>query len=574
MTIFPIMEPSVDVSHHADAQSLQDAVTKALRQGTKRNPEKCGNPVVIGVAASWDGAAEDERTAEYTSAVVQHAAIDMCENAQDKVNAMVVRQVIIISEDDSDTVMLSKLSKCIIPKARADAVGVPDLDQGVQPAWLSQFDKDRIRCMPNLETKVSSEPIVVWLDTRNTSGEPVEIPLSVLTDLLHPNVGWAKKKKTTQLDKFYGHRWVYIVSTKQPDAPDALNGKPKIMLRQLTEPPAEIQLDEASGDLLRITNVPAGWLDRLAESDLAELATKAVEETALVKLGHTDDGRSSPRAWVQRVFRDSATSVVVRVNITNIVFMHVLRSCMFEPILVELIQGRLHSRWLAFQRWIHEVKGAVKLSAEGAVGGRWSVGKDRLAGVVDQVISETDRAKYRAQADQIRLDKQLFARQYMAVLQQLNKLTSHQRLKVKECLKGHATVHVKGPAGSGKTFVALHVVVKSMDAWLQASTASEQKMRLLFVAPNPAMYGWMPCVSGGRGACRLWSCSAARVHHAPFCGYPFSESGASSSVGGCSGDLRRSTMEPLSYWEPSITLTAFILARARRARTTATSFSG
>ena len=67
---------------------------------------------------------------------------------------------------------------------------------------------------------------------------------------------------------------------------------------------------------------------------------------------------------------------------------------------------------------------------------------------------------------------------------QLDKLTAHQRKKAAECLvDGNRTVHIRGPAGSGKTFVALHVALKT----LEEEPEPGKKQRVLFVAPNPAM---------------------------------------------------------------------------------------
>ena len=158
--------------------------------------------------------------------------------------------------------------------------------------------------------------------------------------------------------------------------------------------------------------------------------------------GELDSG-----AWIDRIYRDGPESITVRVKVTNIVFMHVLRSCMFELGLIDLLEAGL------------------------------SHGHDELR--VDQ--------------GSICLDKSLFARQYLSVLQQLDRLTSHQRKKVRECA-GHGAVHIKGPAGSGKTFVALHVVVavmkdheSEMRHVAQETTNLENKLRILFVAPSPAM---------------------------------------------------------------------------------------
>ena len=251
-----------------------------------------------------------------------------------------------------------------------------------------------------------------------------------------------------------------MVPIQHGDADDVAP-TPTFSAHPIRAAPTNIQLDEACGDLLRVTNVPQEWLDKFGEATLAKIVMSAVGDTAKNDLHHTRTQYTGD--WIDRVFRDTATSFVVRVKVTDIVFMHVLRSCMFRPGLIVRLRSRLIARW----RWRRQL----------------DVSKG-MSGVVQMALAAKLAAKNRDIVGKIALDKQLFSRQYMAVLQQLDKLTAHQRKKAAECFgSDHRVVHIKGPAGSGKTFVALHVALKA----LEDEPPAGQKQRVIFVAPNPAM---------------------------------------------------------------------------------------
>ena len=85
------------------------------------------------------------------------------------------------------------------------------------------------------------------------------------------------------------------------------------------------------------------------------------------------------------------------------------------------------------------------------------------------------------------VDKSQFAERYEDAILTLNQLTPHQRKKLAECraaLDGHGklAVHIRAPAGAGKTFVALH----SMQSVLvdKSKTDKDKTPRVLFIARN------------------------------------------------------------------------------------------
>ena len=263
-----------------------------------------------------------------------------------------------------------------------------------------------------------------------------------------------------QGDAFADARWVFVVPIQHGDADDIVTTS-TFSAHPIRAAPANIQLDDACGDLLRVDNVAQEWLDKFGEATLAKIVMSAVRDTAKNDLHHTRTQYTGD--WIDRVFRDTATSFVVRVKVTDIVFMHVLRSCMFRPGLIVRLRSRLIARW----RWRRQL----------------DVSKG-MSGVVQMALAAKLAAKNREVVDNIVLDKQLFSQQYMAVLQQLDKLTSHQRHKAAECFgNNNRVVHIKGPAGSGKTFVALHVALRA----LEDEPPEGQKQRVIFIAPNPAM---------------------------------------------------------------------------------------
>jgi hypothetical protein len=82
-----------------------------------------------------------------------------------------------------------------------------------------------------------------------------------------------------------------------------------------------------------------------------------------------------------------------------------------------------------------------------------------------------------AVVSEITIDKTYFAEMYEQSILNLSKLTPHQREKLRECEDaGSANIHIKAPAGAGKTFVALHYMLQLLQA--------DSNAYILFVAKN------------------------------------------------------------------------------------------
>jgi hypothetical protein len=82
------------------------------------------------------------------------------------------------------------------------------------------------------------------------------------------------------------------------------------------------------------------------------------------------------------------------------------------------------------------------------------------------------------------VDLSHFAKVYEHSLLAMNKFTPHQQEKHDECIEPGAgvpagDVSLRGPAGSGKTFVAMHVVLRAL--------AKEGTANVLFVVQNTAL---------------------------------------------------------------------------------------
>eukprot|EP01043_Picozoa_sp_COSAG02_P002431 COSAG02_NODE_56_length_43700_cov_33.650765_2_plen_1893_part_00 len=76
----------------------------------------------------------------------------------------------------------------------------------------------------------------------------------------------------------------------------------------------------------------------------------------------------------------------------------------------------------------------------------------------------------------ITVDQSHFAEQYYSSILRLNKLTAHQRKQLDKVRDTEKSVHVKAPAGAGKTFIALHLMLEVLQD--DASNTS-----VLFAAP-------------------------------------------------------------------------------------------
>ena len=105
-----------------------------------------------------------------------------------------------------------------------------------------------------------------------------------------------------------------------------------------------------------------------------------------------------------------------------------------------------------------------------------------LTGQFGSDLQDSLRAKQRRQDDgqdslgdiSVSIDRTQFAEKYESSVLRLDKLTEHQREKMEECQQAGVHIHIKAPAGAGKTFVALHYVKACL----------EQGENILFIARN------------------------------------------------------------------------------------------
>ena len=102
--------------------------------------------------------------------------------------------------------------------------------------------------------------MVIWLDVRDDKGSAIEVPMPALEQVFlsraeaEPNDDW-------------GRRWVYLVPVAAEKGEKDCRS-PKVAWVTIDDPPLGIELDQACGELLRITGIPSEWIDELSEQDL------------------------------------------------------------------------------------------------------------------------------------------------------------------------------------------------------------------------------------------------------------------------------------------------------------------
>ena len=306
--------------------------------------------------------------------------------------------------------------------------------------------------IPSLPPGISPErdPIVVHIDFQNADGQSVEVPASAVFEALtHTKRSYqtldgasgssgsdASSASDSDEDAANPPRWTFLVPVlSSATMPAVHSNDSSYVSHRIGEPPANVDTDMASGDLLRICGLPGSWLDAISPRVLKEYVNIAIE--GAVQAGERDG------SCIEALFRDTATSLLVRVRVPDIGFMNAVRAALFHPGLTDRLERHLID-W--YQRHQH-----MDLAPP-------------------SVLS-------------VFLDKAAFAKQYMAVLVQLDKLTLHQKDRVRDCFKHNdcPIIHIKGPAGAGKSFVAMHVVLEVI------RRKHPTQKRILLVAPNPAM---------------------------------------------------------------------------------------
>ena len=103
------------------------------------------------------------------------------------------------------------------------------------------------------------------------------------------------------------------------------------------------------------------------------------------------------------------------------------------------------------------------------------------------LASKPRRSGFEALRLTLAVDKSQFAERYEDAILNLNQLTPHQREKLAQCraaLDGHGklAVHIRAPAGAGKTFVALHYMQSVLVD--KSETDKDKTPRVLFIARN------------------------------------------------------------------------------------------
>eukprot|EP01048_Picozoa_sp_COSAG05_P012560 COSAG05_NODE_1267_length_5328_cov_2.245554_1_plen_1512_part_01 len=140
------------------------------------------------------------------------------------------------------------------------------------------------------------------------------------------------------------------------------------------------------------------------------------------------------------VYRGNGNAVLVRICISDVAYLHVMRDRLLQGVFCSDLENTLRDKPR------REGRDAVELS--------------------------------------ISVDKSQFAEKYEHSILNLNELTPHQREKLAECTsalsgEGEIAVHIKAPAGAGKTFLALH--------FMQSVLQDSDKKQVLFIARNPPL---------------------------------------------------------------------------------------
>ena len=199
-------------------------------------------------------------------------------------------------------------------------------------------------------------------------------------------------------------------------------------------------------------------LARLGRPGLAAMFRSTMEEFG-------DD------AFLAGIFVDEAGVVVVRVCITGVGFLHLLRD--------RIIQAEFDKMLLKAAQRV--ASGAKVLSAT-RVSGRFgnaalstvsSGGQSAAVGAGSNPVPHDMK---------IKVDLTAFAEMYETSILRLEDLTPHQHEKLREgklVMKSGQRLHIMAAAGAGKTFLALHLMLET----LKSEPTDTKKARLLIEPP-------------------------------------------------------------------------------------------
>lgn len=311
------------------------------------------------------------------------------------------------------------------------------------------------------------QDVLVWMDCSQT-----DFPLEALHEAIDSSIE----------DKSVPFPWTFIL-TGQSDFDDVVDEFADAKEIQLEEA-VGTTVNESSADLIRI--VPAhptlkikNILEVVTAAELLNLLAAALPQTA--------DETSSSRGvkdYIDQILVGENDSVVVRGMAANTKFLFELRN--------DLVDGRLDQR---INNLLRDFVG----DARDLGGQEWT------------------------------LDKSAFVSIYPTILSQMDQLSPHQRERLNEC-KVAKRVHVTGPAGCGKTFIALHMVIDLIEAAELVSGTLSKESPILFVGKNEALcrffVNWifhrLRKKKKTKAAKALLSAYIKVLHTSPFEGHVFS----------------------------------------------------
>jgi hypothetical protein len=206
-------------------------------------------------------------------------------------------------------------------------------------------------------------------------------------------------------------QWAVLLTSKHDivDAVPNLGATTGPKVSFLLDAAQGVLVNECSEDLIKIDSDPksrrgAGLLDVVEPRQLLEAISDALSEVVVSE------------GYVQQLVVGDNQSVIVRGMAPNTAFLFELRN--------DLVDGALERRLNAELEYL--------LGDAVIAGRRWV------------------------------LDKAAFASIYHRILSQMDQLTPHQQEKLQECMSATRS-HISGPAGCGKTFIALHMVIRGFE---------------------------------------------------------------------------------------------------------------
>ena len=169
-------------------------------------------------------------------------------------------------------------------------------------------------------------------------------------------------------------------------------------------------------------------------------AAAPAENNEAARAALAEEGNDMHKSLVQYIFRGNDGRIIVRISIPSVGYLYALRDKLLEESFEQMLNQELYT----------------------------SASKGKM-------LKKND-VKWQC-------DRKSFVSIYQNVLAQLDALTPHQQSKYEQCLK-HPKVHIMGIAGSGKTFLALAVILHHL---LEA----DDNAPVLFISRNRAVR--VPC---------------------------------------------------------------------------------